>query len=142
MQEQVKANILVHKNFHLLFQINDKTVIPKARLTIPDEVEVQRLVDDTYSVKAKCLILKGTQFGPLQAKKLCTLLPTIPFPLKIFSSDDEDLSECFMDTSNESECNWMMFIPAANNFEEQNLICFQVSYDRNLSVLFGSWGQI
>lgn len=85
------------------------------------------LADSTNSVYAKCLIQKGTQFGPFQAKKLCSLLPSITFPLKIFSSNDEDLSECYLDTSDENECSWLMFVAAAANFEEQNLICFQVN---------------
>lgn len=87
------------------------------------------LADCTYSVYARCLIEKGTQFGPFQAKKLCSLLPTISFPLKIFSNNDEELSECYLDTSDENECSWMMFVAAANNFEEQNLISFQVTSD-------------
>lgn len=102
-------------------------MLPKARLTLPDELEVCLLADCTYSVYTKCLIEKGTQFGPLQAKKLYSLLPSITFPLKIFSNNEEDLTECYLDTSNENECSWMMFVAAASNFEEQNLICFQVS---------------
>lgn len=85
------------------------------------------LADGTNSVYTKSVIQKGIQFGPFQAKKLCSLLPTITFPLKIFSINDEDLSECYLDTSDESECNWLIFVAAATNFEEQNLICFQVS---------------
>lgn len=100
--------------------------MPRARLTLPDELKVQVLADCTYSVHARCFIEKGTQFGPFQAKKLCSLLPTIIFPLKIFSTNEEELCECYLDTSDENECSWMMYIAAATNFEEQNLICFQV----------------
>lgn len=96
-------------------------------MTLPDELDVQILVDGSYSVHTKCFIEKGTQFGPFQAKKLCTLLPVITFPLKTFSTNEEELSECYLDTSNEYECNWMMYIAAASTFEEQNLICIQVN---------------
>lgn len=105
----------------------DKPVIPKARLTLPEELEVQMLADGTSSVYTKCMIKKGTQLGPFLAKKTCSLLPSIAFPLKIFSSNDEDLSEYYLDTSDENECSWMMYIAAASSFEEQNLVSFQVS---------------
>lgn len=117
------------KNNKLMLQIFDKPIIPKAKLTLPDELTVDMLADGTSSVYTKLVIKKGTQFGPFLAKKSCTLLPSITFPLKIFSSNDEDLSECYLDTSDENECSWMMYIAAANGFEEQNLICFQVSIE-------------
>lgn len=68
----------------------------------------------------------GTQFGPFHAKKLFTLNPEILFPLKIFTSNDY-FSEYYLDTNNEDECNWMMFVPPAQNLIEQNLICYQVN---------------
>lgn len=101
--------------------------MPKAKLTLPDELDIHILADCTKTVFTKCAIQKGTQFGPFQAKKICSLLPEITFPLKIFSNNDEDLSECYLDTTDENECSWMMFVAAASNFEEQNLICYQVN---------------
>lgn len=62
---------------------------------------------------------------------MCSLLPTVTFPLKIFSDSHEELSECYLDTCDENECNWMMFVAAATSFEEQNLICYQVSFSLN-----------
>ncbi|KAJ8940016.1 hypothetical protein NQ314_010847 [Rhamnusium bicolor] len=83
------------------------------------------ICDCTYNVYAQCLIEKGTQFGPFQAKKLFTLHPSIDFPLKIFTNTDDDLSEYFLDTSDENECSWMIFVGPASDFEEQNVICYQ-----------------
>lgn len=103
-------------------------MLSKARLTLPEELELRILADGSYSIYTKYMMEKGTRLGPVVAKKLCSLLPTIAFPLKMFSIDDEDLSECYLDTSDENECNWMMFVAAASNFEEQNLICFQVYF--------------
>lgn len=59
---------------------------------------------------------------------MCTLLPSITFPLKIFLEDDEELSEYYLDTTDENVCNWLMFIPPATSAEEQNLICYQVGW--------------
>lgn len=84
------------------------------------------MADNTYSVVATYAIYKGTQFGPLQAKKLCSLLPAICFPLRVFYETEDDFSEYYLDTSDENECNWMMFINPANDFEEQNVVCYQV----------------
>ncbi|CAH1176122.1 unnamed protein product [Phaedon cochleariae] len=109
--------------------IPDKPIPSKARLTLPDDLDVRKLADETHTVIALYTIEKGTQFGPLQAKKLCTLLPTIYFPLKVFCSTEEEFLEYFLDTSDENECSWMMFVAAASDFQEQNLICYQDGAD-------------
>lgn len=77
-------------------------------------------------VFAKCLIEKGTKFGPFVAKRILTLNPSASFPIKIFTEDSEDFSEYYLDNTDENECNWMVFVAAAENIEEQNLICYQV----------------
>ncbi|KAG5876662.1 hypothetical protein JTB14_027139 [Gonioctena quinquepunctata] len=113
----------------LVSHIPDKPIPSKARLTLPDDLEIRTLADNTHTVVALYFIEKGMQFGPLQSKKLCTLLPEIDFPLKVFFDSGEEFPEYFLDTSNENECSWMMFIAAASNFEEQNLICYQDGED-------------
>nr|XP_023017751.1 PR domain zinc finger protein 15-like [Leptinotarsa decemlineata] len=105
--------------------IPDKPIPSKARLTLPDDLEIRTMADETQTVVASYYIEKGIQFGPVQAKKLCTLLPAINFPLKLFCNSEDEFSEYFLDTSNENECSWMMFIAAASSIEEQNLICYQ-----------------
>ncbi|CAH0557098.1 unnamed protein product [Brassicogethes aeneus] len=106
--------------------IPDKLVPSKARLTLPDFLEVKTLADNSFSVCTKEIIPKGTQFGPFQAKRLLTLKPSIRFPLKLFTSDEDDeFKEYFLDTSEETECSWMYFVSPAAELEEQNMICYQ-----------------
>ncbi|XP_018561356.1 PR domain zinc finger protein 15-like [Anoplophora glabripennis] len=113
----------------LINHIPDKTIPSKARLTLPDSLEIKKLCDGTHNVYTRCLIKRGTQFGPFQAKKLFTLHPAIDFPLKIFTNAAEDFSEYFLDTSDENECSWMIFISPASDMEEQNVICYQDGED-------------
>ncbi|KAF5307813.1 hypothetical protein FQR65_LT06685 [Abscondita terminalis] len=106
-------------------KVPDKILPSKARLSLPDVCTIERMADGSYTVIANTLIQKGTQFGPLEAQKLLTLDPTIIFPLKLFNNNVEDLSEYYLNTTDEFNCNWIMFIPPAQSLEEQNLICFQ-----------------
>lgn len=86
------------------------------------------MADGAVAVLVKRLIPKGTKFGPFVAKKILTLNPCTLFPIKIFTCDEEDLSEYYLDTTNENECNWMIFIRPAESIEDQNLICYQVIF--------------
>lgn len=87
------------------------------------------MADGTSAVFTKCFIQKGTKFGPFVARKLSTFLnPNVIFPIKIFvDGTDEAFGEYYLDTTDETECNWMIFVTAAENIEEQNLICYQVN---------------
>ncbi|VEN42218.1 unnamed protein product [Callosobruchus maculatus] len=109
--------------------IPDRPVPSKARLSLPDKLKLQILADESKSICTLTLVEKGTKFGPLQAKKLCSLMPQIEFPLKIFPNSEEDLEEYYLDTSDEYECSWMIFVRSATSFEEQNLISYQESDD-------------
>lgn len=106
-------------------KVSDKSLPSKARLTLPEICNIEAMADGSYVVIANTFIEKGTQFGPLAAQKLLTLEPTIIFPLKLFNNNVEDLSEYYLNTSDEHNCNWIMFISPAQCLEEQNLICFQ-----------------
>lgn len=98
----------------------------RARLSLPDFLELDKMADGTSMVITKCFVSKGTKFGPFVAKRLLTLKPNTPFPIKLFVDDSEDFSEYYLDTVNEHDCNWMMFVTPAETVEEQNLICYQV----------------
>lgn len=98
----------------------------KALLSLPDSLEVEKMADGTTAVTTKRLILKGTRFGPFIAKRALNLSPSITFPIKIFVDDSEDFAQYYLDTTDENECNWMMFVSAAETAEEQNLVCYQV----------------
>ncbi|KAI4464468.1 finger putative transcription factor family-related [Holotrichia oblita] len=106
--------------------VQDSIVLSKARLTLPSVLKIEKMSEGSNLIIAAEFIKGGTQFGPFHAKKLFTLNPEISFPLKIFTSNDY-FSEYYLDTNNEDECNWMMFVPPAQNLIEQNLICYQVN---------------
>ncbi|XP_018330646.1 PR domain zinc finger protein 15-like isoform X3 [Agrilus planipennis] len=105
--------------------VTDKSIPSKARLTLPSNFSLEFMTDGRIEVSSNEKIAKGTYFGPLDAPKLITLNPSILFPLKLFSSEIEDLQESFLDTSDENACNWLMFINPAICLEEQNMVCFQ-----------------
>ncbi|GJQ84102.1 hypothetical protein Trydic_g12077 [Trypoxylus dichotomus] len=113
--------------------INDRIILSKARLTLPSVLRVEKMSEGSNTIVATEIIKRGTRFGPFDAKRLFTLSPEIIFPLKIFTSNDY-FSEYYLDTSNEHECNWMMFVAPAQNLTEQNLICYQ----DNLKIFFMS----
>lgn len=95
---------------------------------MPGILRIEKMSEGSDSIAAAEMIRKGTRFGPFEAKKLFTLNPEILFPLKLFTTNDY-FSEYYLDTSDENECNWMMFVPPAQNLAEQNLICYQVSVE-------------
>lgn len=95
-------------------------------MSLPDILDLETMADKTSVVVAKRFIPKGTKFGPFVAKKTLTLNPSILFPIKTFCDGSDDFCEYYLDTTNEYDCNWMMFVTAAENIEEQNLICYQV----------------
>ncbi|CAG9829532.1 unnamed protein product [Diabrotica balteata] len=127
--EHVPADCdLIQVTSHIL----DRSIPSRARLTMPESLELKNMADGTYDVAALYPFEKGTQFGPLVSKKLCSLLPAINFPLRVFcesGSEDQTFSEYYLDTTNEDECNWMMFVNAAADFKEQNVICYQDGED-------------
>ncbi|XP_045471051.1 PR domain zinc finger protein 5-like isoform X2 [Harmonia axyridis] len=105
--------------------ILNRTTATKAQLSLPDGFMVYHLADGTYRVITNKFIKKGTCLGPLEAAKSITLNPAIHFPLKIFPAGEDDFLEYYLDTLNEETSTWMMFIPPAENYEEQNLMCYQ-----------------
>jgi hypothetical protein len=111
-------------NIIFFFKVPDNPIPSRAKLTLPNFLEVQVLCDGSYSVITKSIITKGTKFGPFQAEKTQNLEPSISFPLKIFTQNED--SEYYLDTCNEERCNWMMYVGSPENLEEQNLICYQV----------------
>lgn len=106
--------------------MQDNILPSKARLTLPNTLRLETMSEGSNAIVALDIIKRGTRFGPFEAKRIFTLNPEISFPLKIFTANDY-FSEYYLDTSNENECNWMMFVPPAQNISEQNLICYQVS---------------
>lgn len=94
------------------------------------------MADGTSAVLTRCFIEKGTKFGPFVAKTTSTLNPDSNLPLKVFidGTDDEAFGECYLDTTDENWCNWMVFVNTAESIEEQNLICYQVNETKERKV--------
>ncbi|KAL1491314.1 hypothetical protein ABEB36_011928 [Hypothenemus hampei] len=115
-------------------KVPDKPIPSRARLSLPDILELRKFADESYSVVTRTTLEAGTEFGPFIAKKNLTLNPSVTFPIKLFLNEESYLSEYYLDTLDEDECCWMMFIKPANDVEEQNLICYQEGND----IFFGS----
>lgn len=94
-------------------------------MSSPDVLEIVKLADQSSTIVAKTNIPIGVQFGPFIAKMTDTLNPFILFPLKIFIEEDNETTT-YLDTTDENECCWMMFVLPATELSEQNLICYQV----------------
>lgn len=83
---------------------------------------------------------KGTRFGPLQAPPSCfpikgTKFPLIIFPTQHFKEEIADIQPLFnarntyLNTTDESKCNWMIHVNTAKYSNEQNLCCYQENYE-------------
>ncbi|CAG9771254.1 unnamed protein product [Ceutorhynchus assimilis] len=110
-------------------KILDTPTIPKAIQSLPNILKLTKLGDESTSVFAKSLIEVGTEFGPLVAKKSLTLNPETLFSIKVFSEQEADLTEYYLDCTDEHACCWMMFVKPAEHVGEQNLLCYQEQND-------------
>ncbi|ERL93188.1 hypothetical protein D910_10485 [Dendroctonus ponderosae] len=115
-------------------QVPDREVPSRAKQSLPDILEIRKLADESYSIFSKVMLEAGTEFGPFVAKKTLTLHPFAVFPIKVFHENESDLSEYYLDTVEENDCCWMMFVKPASDVEEQNLICYQENED----IFFGT----
>ncbi|KAH1024532.1 PR domain zinc finger protein 15 isoform X1 [Dendroctonus ponderosae] len=115
-------------------KVPDREVPSRAKQSLPDILEIRKLADESYSIFSKVMLEAGTEFGPFVAKKTLTLHPFAVFPIKVFHENESDLSEYYLDTVEENDCCWMMFVKPASDVEEQNLICYQENED----IFFGT----
>ncbi|KAL1400781.1 hypothetical protein pipiens_007145 [Culex pipiens pipiens] len=113
--------------------IKDKPSLNLSRSSVPNGLLI---MDSGFA--------KGTRFGPLLAQKSYTPIKGLPFPLVLFANTppsyyygtdllmlDFELQtllsgrNVYLDTRNESKCNWMIHVSLARFSNEQNLICYQ-----------------
>ncbi|XP_058886595.1 PR domain zinc finger protein 15-like isoform X1 [Acipenser ruthenus] len=107
--------------------VRDSFVLSRARSSLPDSLQIRRLADGAEGVFALAKLVKRTQFGPFEAKKVTGLdKEEVPFPLKVFQKDG--LVVCF-DYSNEDDCNWMGLVRPATDYKHQNLTAYQQGSD-------------
>ncbi|NXJ76392.1 PRD15 protein, partial [Trogon melanurus] len=106
--------------------VKDSFVLSRARSSLPSNLEIRQLEDGTEGVFALTQLVKRTQFGPFESKRVAKLEKESVFPLKVFQKDGPLV---YFDTSNEDDCNWMMMVRPATEFEHQNLTAFQHDND-------------
>ncbi|XP_070606561.1 PR domain zinc finger protein 15 isoform X2 [Erythrolamprus reginae] len=106
--------------------VKDSFVLSRARSSLPSNLEIRQLEDGTEGVFAITQLVKRTQFGPFESKRVAKLEKELTFPLKVFQKEG---SAIYFDTSNEDDCNWMMMVRPASLYEHQNLTAFQHDND-------------
>uniref|UniRef100_A0A182S8W6 Uncharacterized protein n=1 Tax=Anopheles maculatus TaxID=74869 RepID=A0A182S8W6_9DIPT len=120
--------------------VKDKPALNLSRSSVPNGL----LIMDTHA--GSCVVTsqkfaKGTRFGPLLAQKSYVPIKNLPFPLVLFAGpyyqqEEHEYSNdlqallsgtrnVYLDTRNESKCNWMIHVNLARFSNEQNLICYQ-----------------
>ncbi|XP_077105500.1 PR domain zinc finger protein 10 isoform X1 [Ranitomeya variabilis] len=111
-----------------LHPIPNRPVLTRARASLPLVLYIDRFLGGVYS---KRRIPKRTQFGPLEGplvKK--SELKDHYIHLKVLLHNSLETPESYQedlwfDLSEESLCNWMMFVRPAQNHLEQNLVAYQ-----------------
>ncbi|KAM5281000.1 PR domain zinc finger protein 15 isoform 2-T2 [Ctenodactylus gundi] len=106
--------------------VKDSFVLSRARSSLPSNLEIRRLDDGAEGVFAVTQLVKRTQFGPFESRRVAKWEKESAFPLKVFQKDGHPV--CF-DTSNEDDCNWMMLVRPAAEPAHQNLTAFQHGSD-------------
>ncbi|CAH2219112.1 PR domain zinc finger 15-like isoform X1 [Pelobates cultripes] len=106
--------------------VQDSFVLSRARSSLPTNLEIKQLEDGAEGVFAVTPLVKRTQFGPFECKRVSQLDKETAFSLKVFQKDGVTV---LFDTSNEDECNWMMLVRPATDFIHQNLTAFQHGSD-------------
>ncbi|KAM6419531.1 PR domain zinc finger protein 15 isoform 6-T6 [Pluvialis apricaria] len=106
--------------------VKDSFVLSRARSSLPSNLEIRQLEDGTEGVFALTQLVKRTQFGPFESKRVAKLEKESVFPLKVFQKGRPLV---YFDTSNEDDCNWMMMVRPATKYEHQNLTAFQQDND-------------
>ncbi|XP_060689815.1 PR domain zinc finger protein 15 isoform X2 [Hemiscyllium ocellatum] len=109
-----------------LVTVSDSFVLSRARSSLPSSLEIRQLEDGSEGVFALSPLVKRTQFGPFEAKRVSQLEKEAVFSLKVFQKDGPDI---YFDTTNEEDCNWMIFVRPATDFHHQNLTAYQHSHD-------------
>ncbi|XP_053161549.1 PR domain zinc finger protein 15 isoform X2 [Hemicordylus capensis] len=102
--------------------VKDSFVLSRARSSLPSNLEIRQLEDGIEGIFAVTQLVKRTQFGPFESKRVAKLEKESAFLLKVFQKDGPPV---YFDTSNEDDCNWMMMVRPASQYEHQNLTAFQ-----------------
>ncbi|XP_076361048.1 uncharacterized protein LOC143252584 isoform X1 [Tachypleus tridentatus] len=104
-------------------KVEDKQIPSRARLTIPHNLQVNDRDYGCLKVIAKERIVSKTQFGPVEAPRVSNLDKVPSFILKVFNKDGTSI---FLNTSDETYCNWMCLVSPVKDGIHQNLIAYQL----------------
>ncbi|XP_029428848.1 PR domain zinc finger protein 10 isoform X2 [Rhinatrema bivittatum] len=111
-----------------LHPIPNRPVLTRARASLPLVLYIDRFLGGVYS---KRRIPKRTQFGPVEGplvkqSELKDSYIHLKVSLESGNSSGRDFHEdLWFELSEESLCNWMMFVRPAQNHLEQNLVAYQ-----------------
>ncbi|XP_057653283.1 PR domain zinc finger protein 10-like [Diorhabda carinulata] len=107
-----------------VYSIIDKPILTRARASLPESYLVLGKATEEDAVFAKKVIPKRTQFGPLEGVLVPADISKLEEDKLVFFIEiDGGLYK--IDTNDENNSNWMMFVRQATTFEEQNLIITQ-----------------
>uniref|UniRef100_A0A8C0WND6 PR domain zinc finger protein 10 n=1 Tax=Castor canadensis TaxID=51338 RepID=A0A8C0WND6_CASCN len=114
-----------------LHPIPNRPVLTRARASLPLVLYIDRFLGGVFS---KRRIPKRTQFGPVEGplvrgSELKDCYIHLKVSLDKGDRKDRDLHEdLWFELSDESLCNWMMFVRPAQNHLEQNLVAYQYGH--------------
>ncbi|CAB1333733.1 unnamed protein product, partial [Coregonus sp. 'balchen'] len=108
--------------------IPDTPIQSRARLSLPRPLCLRiSVADDPLGVFARDIIPPRTCFGPLVGQH-CSNIDLQDWPDKdtpqIWKMFHNNVLEFCIVTTDENECNWMMFVRKARTREEQNLVAY------------------
>ncbi|XP_045339429.1 PR domain zinc finger protein 10 isoform X4 [Leopardus geoffroyi] len=114
-----------------LHPIPNRPVLTRARASLPLVLYIDRFLGGVFS---KRRIPKRTQFGPVEGplvreSELKDCYIHLKVSLEKGDRKDRDLHEdLWFELSDETLCNWMMFVRPAQNHLEQNLVAYQYGH--------------
>ncbi|CAD5113201.1 DgyrCDS2388 [Dimorphilus gyrociliatus] len=108
---------------HNILSVPDKPVDSKARATCPAQLCIGKIDgQEGVGLFAKKKILKRTRFGPFEAEYERES-DGQGFILPIEDSETKNI--VYIQATDESICNWMMFVRPATDHRHQNLMAYQ-----------------
>ncbi|KAJ6658908.1 hypothetical protein lerEdw1_019544 [Lerista edwardsae] len=108
--------------------VSDTPIESRARLSVPKQLVIRQSIMGTEAgVWAQETIPVRTCFGPLigqQSRSMEVADWTDKAANHIWKMYHNNILEFYIITTDENECNWMMFVRKARNREEQNLVAY------------------
>uniref|UniRef100_A0A3B4A7T7 Uncharacterized protein n=1 Tax=Periophthalmus magnuspinnatus TaxID=409849 RepID=A0A3B4A7T7_9GOBI len=107
--------------------IPDSPIQTRARLSLPRPLCLRISVAEEPLVFARDIIAPRTCFGPMVGQH-CSNVDLSDWPGKdtpqLWKMYHNNVLEFYIVTTDENECNWMMFVRKARTLEEQNLVAY------------------